>query len=232
LRAFNTFDIPNIDIHSLLFQTGYLTIKKLDYDAQTVTLDFPNREVANAFSFHLLAEFAEKRQDNTDGLLLQMNDCLQHGQVDGFMACISALFEDIIYPIHPSKASSISNMEKYYHSMFYLALRLLGYNIQAELFTSKGRIDAVITTADNIYVVEFKLGDAASAMAQIKERGYHLKYMRSRKRVMLLGIGFACANYVQGTPFDVETRNSVQGCEVEGISEANVGGYLVEEIAV
>lgn len=204
-QSFNTFDIPNIDIHSLLFQTGYLTIKKIDDQKQTLTLDFPNKEVSNAFSFHLLAEFAEKRQGAIGSLLLQMNERLQNGEVDGFMESVSALFEDIAYPIHPSKGSSIGNMEKYYHSLFYLALRLLGYNIQAEVFTSKGRIDAVITTERYVYVVEFKLGDAASAMAQIKDRRYHVKYLGTRKKIVLLGIGF-----------DVVTRN--------------VGDFLVEEV--
>jgi Predicted AAA-ATPase/PD-(D/E)XK nuclease superfamily len=206
LQSFNTFDVPNIDIQSLLFQTGYLTIKRIDDHQQTVTLAFPNKEVSNAFSFHLLAEFAEKRQGSTGSLLLQMNECLQNGQVEGFMEAIQAMFADIAYPIQPSKGSSIANMEKYYHSMFYLVLRLLGFNIQAEVLVHSGRIDAVITTPEYIYVVEFKLGDAASALAQIKDRRYHLKYLGSGKKVMLLGIGF-----------DVTTRE--------------VGDFLVEEVS-
>ncbi len=62
LQAFNTFDFEAIEIKSLLFQTGYLTIKKYNQFDQSVTLDFPNKEVANAFSFHLLSEFAEKNK--------------------------------------------------------------------------------------------------------------------------------------------------------------------------
>ena len=72
--------------------------------------------------------------------------------------------------------------------------------------THTGRIYAVITTPNYIYVLEFKLGDAASALAQIKAKGYHLKYLASGKQVILLGIGF-----------DTEKRN--------------VGGYLVEVVA-
>jgi Predicted AAA-ATPase/PD-(D/E)XK nuclease superfamily len=204
LRAFNTFDIPNIEVNSLLFQTGYLTIKKIDELQQTVTLDFPNKEVAHAFSFHLLSEFAEKRQERTDGLLLRMNGFLQKGNVDGFMESIRALFADIAYPMQPASSSSIENYEKYYHTMFYLALKLLGYDVQAEVLTNTGRIDAVIITAAYIYIVEFKLGDAASAMAQIMEKQYHMKYLATGKKIILLGIGF-----------DTESRN--------------VGGFLVEE---
>lgn len=205
MHAFNKFDLDRIEINSLLFQTGYLTIKERNKVEQFVTLDFPNREVANAFSIHLLAEFAEKTQENTDSLIRKMNGCLRRGQVDGFMQAVVALFGEIAYPIQPSKGSNIANMEKYYHSMFYLVLRLLGFNVQAEVLVHSGRIDTVITTPDYVYVVEFKLGDPASALSQVKERKYHLKYLASGKKIILLGIGF-----------DVASRE--------------VGGYLMEEV--
>jgi hypothetical protein len=134
-----------------------------------------------------------------------MNGFLKNGDVEGFLETLQALFADIAYRIHPAKGSSIANMEKYCHSMFYLALRLLGYNIQAEGLTHRGRIDAVITTKGYVYLVEFKLEDAAAALAQIKAKGHHQKYLASGKQVMLLWIGF-----------DAETRN--------------VGGYLVEVV--
>jgi Predicted AAA-ATPase/PD-(D/E)XK nuclease superfamily len=205
LHTFNKFDIAQIEIKSLLFQTGYLTIKERNRQDQSVTLDFPNKEVATAFSIHLLTEFAEKSQESTDSLVRKMSSYLRKGDIDGFMGAMQALFADIAYPIQPSKGTGISGMEKYYHSMFYLVLRLLGYNVHAEVFTNTGRIDTVITTEKYIYVVEFKLGDAASALAQIKAKGYHQKYAGSGKEVILLGIGF-----------DTETRN-VQEFLVEAV---------------
>lgn len=90
----------------------------------------------------------------------------------------------------------MENYEKYYHTMFYLVLRLFGYDVQAEVLTNVGRIDTVISTEGYIYVVEFKLGDVASALAQIKSKGYHAKYLGLGKEIILVGIGF-----------DVETRN-------------------------
>jgi hypothetical protein len=207
LRSLNRFDVPDIEINSLLFQTGYLTIKKFDEIAQTVTLDFPNREVANAFSAHLLAEFSEKGAQNTDTLVFRMADHLREGDVESFVESLKALFAGIAYPIQPSADAGIDNYEKYYHTMFYLVLKLLGYDIQAEVMTHNGRIDAVITANGQIYIVEFKLGDAASAIAQIKSKGYHQQYLAAGKKIVLVGIGF-----------DVATRN--------------VGDYLVEEMLV
>ena len=41
--------------------------------------------------------------------------------------------------------------EKYWKSLFYMILTLLGYKISAEFKTVKGRIDAVIETHSHIY---------------------------------------------------------------------------------
>lgn len=51
---FDKFELQNMDLVSLLFQTGYLTIKEIDHDYQTYTLAFPNGEVEAAFLNNLL----------------------------------------------------------------------------------------------------------------------------------------------------------------------------------
>ncbi len=56
-----------------------------------------------------------------------------------------------------------------------LSLKLLGYSIESEVMTSDGRIDAVLHTADYLSIIEFKLGEAETALAQIKAKQYHLK---------------------------------------------------------
>ncbi len=205
LHAFNKFDVPKIEINALLFQTGYLTIKHRNKQLQTVTLDFPNKEVANAFSFHLLSEFSEKGQEKTDALVLRMAAHLRVGDVAAFIISLKSLFAGIAYPIQPAGTDGMENYEKYYHTMFYLVLRLLGYDVQAEVMTNVGRIDTVISTERYLYVMEFKLGDAVSALAQIKAKAYHQKYLGMGKQVILVGIGF-----------DVERRN--------------VGDFLMEEL--
>ena len=206
LRVLNKFDISQIEINSLLFQTGYLTIKQKDSLQQTVTLDFPNKEVSNAFSAHLLAEFSEKGEERTNALVMRMANDLRNGAVETFVESLKSLFAGIAYQIQPAGSAGIENYEKYYHTMFYLVLRLLGYDIQIEVLTHAGRIDAVISTSNYIYIVEFKLDDATTAMAQIKQKQYPQKYAGLGKKLILVGIGF-----------DVETRN--------------VGDFLVEEVS-
>ena len=69
-------------------------------------------------------------------------------------------------------------------------MKLLGYAIESEVMTIDGRIDATLHTPNTIYILEFKMGDAQSALEQIKIKQYHLKYSAAPQTVILLGIGF------------------------------------------
>ena len=74
---------------------------------------------------------------------------------------------------------------------------MLGIEMESEVRTESGRIDAVVKTKDRIYIFEFKLhGSAEEAMAQIHERRYFEKYLADSRPTTLVG----CA-------FDPQTRN-------------------------
>jgi hypothetical protein len=61
--------------------------------------------------------------------------------------------------------------------------------------TIDGRIDAVITTDNYIYIVEFKAGqDAQKALEQIRQKGYHQKYAADKRPKTLIGINFDLEN--------------------------------------
>lgn len=59
---FSSFDIEVLPTLPLLYQTGYLTIKTYDSLIDTYKLDYPNREVSQAFSSSLLTY--SKRSDS------------------------------------------------------------------------------------------------------------------------------------------------------------------------
>jgi hypothetical protein len=85
--------------------------------------------------------------------------------------------------------------------------------VHAEERTSTGRIDAVVETAKRILVFEFKLqGTAAEALAQIRDKKYHEKYLGSGKEITLVGAAF-----------DEKTRNLGEWV-VESASAGPVGG--------
>lgn len=180
---FDFHDIENISLYSLMFQTGYLTIKEVFPTQNTVRLDYPNLEVSRSFSIHLLTELNNTQIDKTGILIRDLDIALRNNNIEKFIELMKVTFKNVTYP-------NIENKEKYYHSIFYLVLKLLGYNIQSEVMTIDGRIDVVIHTNTTIYVIEFKTGEAQKALEQIKAKNYHQKYANEKKEIVLVGIGF------------------------------------------
>jgi hypothetical protein len=73
---------------------------------------------------------------------------------------------------------------------------MCGMDIQAEVATNIGRIDAVLKAGQHLYIMEFKLDKTAgTAMAQIDEKKYMQKYiLPARKKgqvIHKLGINFS-----------------------------------------
>ena len=64
-----------------------------------------------------------------------------------------------------------------WQTIVYVVLRSIGVDVGGEVQTHDGRIDMVVETPNDIYIVEFKLDrPAAEAMEQIKGKDYAGKY--------------------------------------------------------
>ncbi len=182
------YEITSITLLPLLFQTGYLTIKKVDLRKMTLQLDYPNLEVESSFNMHLLSYLLGGKTDKTGSLLVQLSESIEQHRIEQFIENVNTVFKGISYTL-------IDKKEKYFHSLFYLIINLLGFTIETEVMTIDGRIDAVITTDDYIYVIEFKANqDAKTALEQIREKGYHKKYTSGKRKITLLGINFDIEN--------------------------------------
>ncbi len=210
---FDKYDIEHIDLYSLMFQTGYLTVRRVEEepDETWFTLGFPNNEVRNAFNWNLLEAYSDKYASNIQDLLYQTRQALLNGDPEAFVQELKAIFADISYQMLPKnksdKAALAAQWEGYFQSMTLLIVKVLGISISAEVSKSHGRIDAVMETPKFIYLLEFKLEDSAeAAMKQIKEKQYAEAYRTKRKGVFLVAIAFSA-----------ESRN--------------VSGYLVEKMA-
>ncbi len=67
----------------------------------------------------------------------------------------------------------------------------MGFQVDAEVLTSDGRIDAVIKNDTSVYIIEFKAGQSAQkAIDQIKEKEYANKYLTEKRAIILFGINF------------------------------------------
>ena len=117
-------------------------------------------------------------------MLVEIIQALRNKQIEKFIEIINILFKGISYTI-------VDNKEKYFHSIFYIIVKLLGFTIESEALTIDGRIDAVISTDKYIYIVEFKAGyDASKALEQIRTKEYQKKYADDKRKITLLGINF------------------------------------------
>jgi len=183
--TFEIFDIDNMEVTSLLFQTGYLTIKKKKIiDDETIYyLSYPNKEVRESFLKHLLKAFSEKDFMVSRKYLKSLKLALHQNKLDDFFASIKSFFASIPYNIF------VSSREAYYHTIIYLLLRLSGVSVYPEKETNIGRIDAVAEGENVIYIMELKIGTSEEALNQIKEKRYYEPYLTSGKSIMLVGIG-------------------------------------------
>ncbi|MCF8366946.1 MAG: PD-(D/E)XK nuclease domain-containing protein, partial [Bacteroidales bacterium] len=178
------YDLSNMSLLPLLFQTGYLTIKSYDIFRNTIVLDYPNKEVADSFSTHILSELTIGKLDKTDMLLVDIVHSFDTGEIEKFIGYINTLFRNIPYTL-------IEEKEKYFHSIFYMVMKLVGYKIESEILTIDGRIDAVVKSEDEIFIIEFKINQSAeAAINQIKEKRYAEKYAVDKRPKVLLGINF------------------------------------------
>ncbi len=180
----NKYDFRHIKLSSLLFQTGYLTIGYLNENNGFIELVYPNKEVEQSFSRNILAELTDTYEDRAFSLFVKILRCLTENNLSEFINKINELFKNIPYSI-------VENTERYFHSLFYLVMKLIGFEIETEILTIDGRIDAVVKTENYVYVIEFKINQSASdAIKQIENKKYADKYKSEGKTIKLLGINF------------------------------------------
>jgi hypothetical protein len=193
--GFDKFDINTLDTKLLMFQTGYLTIKKVTKDVFTqqrnFTLAIPNEEVKKAMTEHLVGSFANFPDSEMGIMRSHMMHALFDGDISRFEQNVKRLFAKIPYQLHLPR-------EAYYHSMFLMWLNMLGFETDAEVSTDKGRIDAVWTWGERVVIAEIKFSGRKTTeklldegFKQIEEKKYYERYNDGNHRIALLVVAFA-----------------------------------------
>ncbi|EPF29200.1 AAA family ATPase [Treponema medium] len=175
----------------ILFQSGYLTIKEYIKEARLYRLGFPNDEVRYGFLKNLLPAYSSVQPDETGKSIWRFAEDIRKGDVNGFMERLQSIIAGISYDNFTEE--NLKLREQNYQTAVYLVFTLMGQFVQTEVHCSTGRSDCVITTADSIYIFEFKLssnGSAEDALAQIKEKNYAAQYKTDRKKIVLIGADF------------------------------------------
>jgi hypothetical protein len=172
------FDIEEIRIEALMFQTGYLTIKEVynkEY-GQEYKLGFPNKEVRISFNEDILQLVLEN--ESRENITAKVIEILKGEKLEELREQVEVLISNISY-VHYKGESS------YVIAMFSL-LYSTGLNVITEDNTNKGRIDlTVIVNKEIVYIIEVKViereEEKGKAIKQILEKEYYKKYMNYEK---------------------------------------------------
>ena len=179
-------DKPNIT--TLLYQTGYLTIKGFENigGSRLFQLGFPNREVEESFLRRLVPAYTGMDGYYSESAQFAAAKALYAHDIPKFIKALKTIFANIPYDLTDRQN------EQMWQTIVYVVLKAIGVSVHAEVKTNDGRIDMTAETPEDIYIIEFKLDrPAAEAMEQIRGKDYAGRYALSKKRVNLIGISFS-----------------------------------------
>ena len=181
---FEKFDIENIELTSLLFQTGYLTVKELGERDNYYVLDYPNHEVRESMYQFLIDDLAKNIHRGDSGLtMIDLKKAFLVRDTEQVREILNGILSDL-----PNEAF-LKQTEGLFHGLVHIIFNYLGIFIKSEVHSSRGRADAIVETPTDVFIFEFKINKtAAEAMAQIEKKKYADKYRASKKT--LNGIAF------------------------------------------
>jgi len=178
------FEIDDIDLKTLLFQTGYLTIKSYDHETRNYVLGYTNKETIDGLSENIIKSMVGIARSDASKTAIELFKAFVQFDCDKIFALLTHFFAGIPYTIQIGE-------EKYYQTIFYLILKMMGADIIVEYPTNIGRIDAVLQTKDTYYIIEFKIDSTAiKAIEQIENKKYYQPYENNGKKIILVGIAF------------------------------------------
>jgi hypothetical protein len=179
-----SFDVGLMEPETILFQTGYLTIQSverlMDQDL-LYHLGFPNHEVRKSLAESMLGLYTQGARATQQNRLALLR-ILEKNDLDGLRNLFHAFFASIPHDWY--RKNEIAAYEGFYASVVYCYFAALGLDVTPEDTTNKGRIDMTVRFGDRVYIFEFKvneIGGPGTAMAQLKERKYHEKFMGPAK---------------------------------------------------
>jgi len=212
----DSFDVENIRLEVILYQSGYLTIDEVyttPFDTIEYKLKIPNKEVQISLNSFIIETLFEQNPTNFRSNLYLS---LANGELEEFKKTLTSLFASIPYNNYIN--NKIYEYEGFYASVIYSYLQSLGLDIIGEDVTNLGRIDLTLFIENKIYIIEFKVvkdhKESNSALKQIKAKNYHQKYLNSKSsnstpEIYLVGIEFS-KKYKNICSFEWEIANNTK----------------------
>jgi Predicted AAA-ATPase/PD-(D/E)XK nuclease superfamily len=184
--VFDRYDLDNIELIPLLFQTGYLTVKEADVMTGDLVVDYPNKEVRESMYQFLIDDLAQNpHRTHTGRTIKDLQQALFAQDLPQVQTILNSILADL-----PSETFQ-KQSEGLYHGLVHLIFNYLGMFMDSEVHSAQGRADAIVQTPSNVYIFEFKFNKSAQvAIEQIKQRNYAAKYRAANKVITGIGVNF------------------------------------------
>lgn len=191
----SSFNAPTENMKTitpLLYQSGYVTIKKYDPETRIYTLDIPNKEIKVGLFDNLLPNYVDGvSAERGNVAIAKMALLIGKRNMDGALHLLQDFLGTVPY-------CNVTNYEGHYQQMLFIIFTLLtNYLVDVEVHTPRGRVDIVLLTKTDLYVVELKLNKSAqAAMQQINLKNYRQRFALCGLPITKVGINF---DSTQGT---------------------------------
>lgn len=181
------YSLDNIETTSLMFQTGYLTIKEKSEDGDLV-LTYPNQEVKRAM-YSLLMDGIAPTIGGNGASVLHLKNAFLKNDLAKVKDILVAMFSSLAYDVYTHQAQT--QVEGFYHGLVHILFKYLGLYIKSEVHSVKGRADSIVETSTHIYFFEFKINsDAETAYQQIIDKKYAAPYTADNRIKIGIGVNF------------------------------------------
>ena len=204
MSLISRFDVDDIGVEALLFQTGYLTITEERREGHRTfyRLDYPNLEVRLSLNDHLLAHLdGRNRVPLEEAGSLRAH--LEAHEFGAFEERLKAWLSGIPYQWHAT--GDLARYEAWYASLLHMCFRAVGVEVRSEEASSHGRADMVVPLGDEVFVIEFKMAESPddaeaaldTAFAQMRDRGYADRYRGQSVHLVAVACGREARNLLE-----------------------------------
>ena len=213
------FEVEDVVIDSLLFQSGFLTIKDRDPSDNPTRylLTYPNEEVKQSLSQELLRYLSKDKLPKLKTHGSEILKLLKELDADKLQKSIYKIFKEVPYYWHGSYNKDekdgnnettkikISKYECWYASLIYTMFAGHSVDIRLEKADSFGRSDMIVISDNKVFVMEFKLAEFVKDVERLTDEA--IKQVKSRKYGTELIEGDESCLYMVVMVFVQEERN-------------------------
>lgn len=172
---------------SLLYEAGYITIKKYDENLDSYILSLPNKEVATSFCEALLPIYSNMDLMDCRDSFIQMRRAVLMGEPENFMRRLQIFLQG-----NPYGNTELAKRETYFKNNIYMIFKALGFMPRVEEETCNSRMDLMLRTKRYIYIFELKTdGSSEKGMRQIEEKGYILPFLDEGRKIIAISANYS-----------------------------------------